>query len=399
MNDLTLARHLNAEITPQPSPGSPAPAAQHVLHLAVNLKDAAFRFLAPASQALAEVGHQQTILIFDDPLHTDRITQFHDSVNVHALPITKSPLRDWQLYTERATELARQHRVTGVHVHGVLPWVMGSRFGRALPRGVALYFSPHSSRALTAIPPLRWLVRQMIGSPQPDRHAAVILSDPDATRQMLDSGIPAAPVGQTVVPQYFAAPRKESGRPLVISGLEQADRRSVETFSRLAVLLSSSELGLSFNWVGEADAASAARLTAANVGLFKSTRDADVVARLGSGWVWLSASHRGGFPTMLARAMAAGLPCLATDVPAHRNLIRHGVTGMLYQTDEQALSLLSQLLDNEALRTELGVAARQEAMLRFSPQRFSSALLSAYGTTPAAAPPPLDEPPASRSAA
>lgn len=89
---------------------------------------------------------------------------------------------------------------------------------------------------------------------------------------------------------------------------------------------------------------------------------------------------------MLVRAMAAGLPCLATDVPAHRNLIRHGVTGLLYQTDDQALSLLSQLLDNDTMRAELGAAARQEAMLRFSPQRFSSALLSAYGSsTPATA--------------
>lgn len=378
MNDLTLARHLSADKSAAPDAAS-AQDLPHVLHLADSLRDATFHFLEPASMALAEAGHRQTILIFDDPRYAERITQFHDSVEVQALPLTRSRLSNWQRYAERAQELAHASSITGVHVHGVLPWLMGARLGRALPAHAALYFSPHSSRALRLIPPLRWLVRHMIGLPQPDRHAAVILSNPDTSRRMLDSGIVATPVGQTVAPIYFAATRRESGRPLVVSGLEQADRRSVETFSRLAVLLSASELGLSFNWVGQADAASAARLKAANVGLFESITDADIVARLSPGWVWLSAGGRNGsFPAMLARAMAAGLPCLAADLPAHRNLIRNGVTGLLYETDEHALSLLSKLLDDDALRAEMGAAARLEAQLRFSPETFSNALLSAY---------------------
>ncbi len=381
MNDLTLARHLSADqAAPHPT------SLPHVLHLADSLRDASFRFLAPASLALAQAGHRQTILIFDDPRYAERITQFHESVEVQALPLTRSRLGNWRHYTERAQALAHADDITGVHVHGVLPWLMGTRLGRVLPARAALYFSPHSSRALSLIPPLRWLVRQMIGLPQPDRHAAVILSSPDTSRRLLDSGIATTPVGQTVAPAYFAAARRESGRPLVVSGLEQADRRSVETFSRLAVLLSASELGLSFNWVGQADTASAARLKAANVGLFESIADADIVARLSPGWVWLSAGGRNGsFPTMLARAMAAGLPCLAADQPAHRNLIQDGVTGLLYETDEQALRLLSRLLDDDALRIELGSAARSEAELRFSPETFSHALLSAYRS-------PMDKP-------
>lgn len=74
--------------------------------------------------------------------------------------------------------------------------------------------------------------------------------------------------------------------------------------------------------------------------------------------------HDEGRPQVMLEAMAAGLPIIASDLPAHRDIIRHGETGFLVSSREQlrdALDFLS-VPDNNL---QFGAAARADAIARY----------------------------------
>jgi glycosyltransferase involved in cell wall biosynthesis len=68
-------------------------------------------------------------------------------------------------------------------------------------------------------------------------------------------------------------------------------------------------------------------------------------------------------PLALLNAMAAGLPVIAADTPAAREVIAHERTGLLYPSgDFKALAeLVKQLFDQPAAAIALGAAAREQA--------------------------------------
>ena len=59
----------------------------------------------------------------------------------------------------------------------------------------------------------------------------------------------------------------------------------------------------------------------------------------------------------MLEAMAAGLPIIASDMPAHANLVQHGSTGQLCSTEADYASAINQLEDPENNR-KAGIAAR-----------------------------------------
>ncbi len=67
--------------------------------------------------------------------------------------------------------------------------------------------------------------------------------------------------------------------------------------------------------------------------------------------------HDEGRPQVMLEAMAAGLPIIASDLPAHRDFIQHGETGWLVNNHEELGSALSALDDMEFNQT-IGEAAR-----------------------------------------
>jgi L-malate glycosyltransferase len=79
-------------------------------------------------------------------------------------------------------------------------------------------------------------------------------------------------------------------------------------------------------------------------------------------------SQAEGFPNALLEYMAAGLPAIATDVGGNREVIEHGVTGLLTpsnNSDAPAKSILS-LLENPAAALQLAHAGRERVRRDFS---------------------------------
>lgn len=79
-------------------------------------------------------------------------------------------------------------------------------------------------------------------------------------------------------------------------------------------------------------------------------------------------SYREGLPKALLEAMAAGLPCIATDVPGCRSAVRDGVNGFLVPArDPSALArALKRLIDDPFLCQAMGAKGRERALGEFA---------------------------------
>ena len=73
-----------------------------------------------------------------------------------------------------------------------------------------------------------------------------------------------------------------------------------------------------------------------------------------------------GHPKVLLEAMSCGLPCVASDLPSLRNVIRDGETGLLVSLRPEAVSAaIERLVADRKLADSLGQAARAEVQARF----------------------------------
>jgi glycosyltransferase involved in cell wall biosynthesis len=66
--------------------------------------------------------------------------------------------------------------------------------------------------------------------------------------------------------------------------------------------------------------------------------------------------HDEGRPQVMIEAMAAGLPVIASDLPAHADLIRRGETGWLVSSPQELVDALS-LAEQGSMRTDVGANA------------------------------------------
>lgn len=66
-----------------------------------------------------------------------------------------------------------------------------------------------------------------------------------------------------------------------------------------------------------------------------------------------------GMPNAVMEAMAAGLPVVASDIPAHRALLAAGRTGLLVRSGSEMGEAVDRLLADEGLRRRLGDASRE----------------------------------------
>jgi glycosyltransferase involved in cell wall biosynthesis len=96
--------------------------------------------------------------------------------------------------------------------------------------------------------------------------------------------------------------------------------------------------------------------------------------------VFVLASHREGVPRSAMEAAAMGIPIVATDVRGCRQVVEHGVTGLLVPPrDPRALTAaVRRLADDRELRARMGEAARTRARHLFDQQRCIDLTLAAY---------------------
>lgn len=131
--------------------------------------------------------------------------------------------------------------------------------------------------------------------------------------------------------------------------------------------------------VGSGPEESVLRAASADFGLEDTVRFAgfrrDVPRLLPAFDIFTLTSHAEGLPRAVMEAMAAGLPCVVTDVGGNAEAVLHGTTGLVTPPGEPApfLDALRSLLHDSGMRLAMGSASRSRAHVQFAPERMARA--------------------------
>ena len=86
--------------------------------------------------------------------------------------------------------------------------------------------------------------------------------------------------------------------------------------------------------------------------------------------IFILPSHYEGQPKTLIEAMSCGMPVIGADSPGIREIIDHGINGLLCGTDSESIrTSIQELLDKPDLCETLGNNARQYVLEHFSLDR------------------------------
>ena len=193
--------------------------------------------------------------------------------------------------------------------------------------------------------------------------------------------------GAGVIPEDFQYDAIKSNPPLVVLVARLLWDKGIGEYVEAARLLLQRSLNVRFVIVGEPDPKNRACIDQATLEAWKS----EGVVEL---WGFCSniphiyseatiaclPSYREGLPKSLLEAMAAGLPCVTTDVPGCREAVRDGDNGLLVPAKN--VSALAEALDslirNPLLASKMGKRGRQRVLDEFSVKHVNESTLILY---------------------
>lgn len=245
----------------------------------------------------------------------------------------------------------------------------------------------------------RWVVRllrplltcalKLLLNPPASR---VVFENGDDLRSFVATGLVSAEAavlirGAGVNPSDFPTAQVNAVAPVVVLVARMLWDKGIGEFVKAAKMLKQQGSSARFVLVGDVDPGNRAAISAAQLQEWHSEGTVewwgfrqDIPEVLAQASIACLPSYREGLPKSLLEAMAAGLPCITTDVPGCREAVRHGDNGLLVRPrDPVALAIaLDDLIKDSGKRSRMGLRGRQRVTLEFSTQRVSSQTLDLY---------------------
>lgn len=326
----------------------------------------------------------------------------HD-IECHHVPMVRgpgSPLSDMSL-PFRLWSLYRRIRPTIIHHVTAKPIIFGSLAAKFIPgsrvvnavSGLGYAFSSQDFAARLVRWPMQTAYRLLLSSRRSyqifqnaaDREALFPSASPTG-RYML---IPGSGVDLDV----FQATPQPSGNAMVLLPARMLRDKGIAEFCEAASIVKKTIPAARFVMAGRLDPENPA-------GLSEGTID-ELCKATGAEWIGESMqmpqlmeratliclpSYREGLPKALVEACAAGRPIVTTDVPGCRDVVRHGIEGLLVPPrDAGALAAAIQtLLANRELRNAMGRNARIRAEAEFDVRKIVARTLEVYASALAA---------------
>ncbi len=193
--------------------------------------------------------------------------------------------------------------------------------------------------------------------------------------------------GAGVDTNLFQFPPVRGSPPLILVTARLLWDKGVGEFVEAARLLRRQGIAARFALVGDVDPGNRASIDTSVLEAWKAEGVVelwgfrqDVPEVLAQADIACLPSYREGLPKALLEAMAAGLPCIATDVPGCREAIRHEHNGLLVPPrNHMALAeALRRLIDDPALRQVMGQRGRVMVIDEFSSAIICSQTLKVY---------------------
>jgi glycosyltransferase involved in cell wall biosynthesis len=347
-----------------------------IVHVADAEEGESLEALCRTTQVIATAGVDQVLLVLVRDRGEDLIWSAALAADVRPLP-SPGPSIFGTINALRAAfaTLLSERPLHAVHLHGVRPCLLGSRALRhSALRGRVLY-SPHLEHCAGL-----WsigLVRRFLQSHAEHLDAAAVtasIAEAQALSTLLNRSAEVLP--HPVSGVFFQVARQKGARHRVLA--DGCGAQAVDLVTRLSVLLNGRETRVPIEWLGMPDSGMQAQLDAASVAVLALPDEAERAQSLAQATAFIHIAPPNRVPLPVAQAMAAGVPCLVSDTPAHRALIRHGETGFICTSARDYLEKLIFLLRDAPERSRMGAAARGDAERCFTSLHFERALLRAY---------------------
>ncbi len=205
-------------------------------------------------------------------------------------------------------------------------------------------------------------------------------STPEAAELIRGSGVD--------VERFAPAVTPPAGPPLVVLASRLLASKGVAEFAEAARVLKARGVDARFAIVGSPDLQNPDTVTDADlqrwrdsgaVELFGARVDMPDVLRQASLFV-LPTYYREGVPKALIEGAATALPAITTDTPGCRDIVQHGVTGLLVppRNVEALADAMQELLGDPERRREMGRRARERVLSEFAIEHVVAQTLAAY---------------------
>ena len=349
----------------------------------------------PLAKAARDAGYSVTV-VTRVASHGDKIK----TAGLKLIPISlsrrgKNPIHElWIIW--RLIRIYREIRPDIVHHVALKPVLYGSIAARlaGVPSvvnamaGLGYLYVSRSASARLARPLVRRLMRVLLDN----RRTTVILQNPDDVALMIDSGTlrserVALIRGSGVDPDVFRSVPELQGPQIVMLASRLLWDKGVGEFVEAARILRAEGYDARFVLVGDGDDANPASIDAATLEAWKREGHVDLWGRqndmpdvLARAHIVCLPSYREGVPKVLIEAASCGRPIVTTDAPGCREIVRHGVNGLLVPIrDAAALAdAIRTLLDDPALRARMGQAGREIVKKEFTIEAVVKATLDVY---------------------
>ncbi len=284
-----------------------------------------------------------------------------------------------------------------VHLVAMKPIVYGAvamRLGRRAPcvnalAGLGFIFLQDSGLARFLRPLVKRLLRFALGA----QHSLTTVQNPDDKALLVREGLVEADKvklirGAGIDLRRFPLSPLPAGRPLVLLMSRMLWEKGVGEFVEAARIIASRGLDARFALVGEPDDENPAAVPRT---MLRKWADEGIVEWWGfradasnvlaqAHLVVLPTTYREGLPTVLTEASATGRPTIATDAPGCREVVKHGVNGLLVPLRDAAklAEAIAELLLAPDLCQRMGRQGRMLVERDFSIEAVAASTLEIY---------------------
>ena len=353
-----------------------------ILHVTECLAAGTLAFLAQATRELVESGVRQVLVFSRRPDTPPAVESLFDPrVELIELP---GPAHSYVRYF-KALRAAIAHQVqdpdcVAIHLHSSKAGFLARLALAGMRTHPPVFYSPHGLSFLDR----RYLVPSLVFSALEWLAARtdctlVGCSRGEAALLGKVGGHQARILENAVDDSFLAIQRREATPPLVISMGRACRQKAPEHFADLATRFQIAEVPARFVWIGNGEPAYEDRLRAAGVQVTGWLGREEIQNLLREASVYVQTSRWEGMPLSVLQALAAGVPCVVTNVVGNRDAVRQGITGYVVNGLDETLIAVRRLLRDDKLRRRFSMSARRDARERFSGASFRARLCRLYG--------------------
>lgn len=194
-------------------------------------------------------------------------------------------------------------------------------------------------------------------------------------------------MGTGVDVEKFRPSAKSNETPVVLFSSRMLVTKGLMEFMEATRLLKQKGINARFALAGRTDPGNPASIPEEQIEAWKNSgllewwgwRD-DMPSTLAQADIFCLPSYREGVPNALLEASACGLPIVTTDVPGCRDVVTHGLNGLLVPVRNAPVlaEALETLLLDARLRDKMGVAGREIAVNKFGLRKVNEETLLIY---------------------